>query len=322
MIDLLIPSQIVDYDLAQPPGYANAGGGMGVKYARVAEALSRRYTVRRISTLEEVRGDIVMVDPLWFYWEKDLQKTAEEFLYHGFERILVCGSEQNLTYWPAGLRHRLVVEEARWITHNSEYQRNLFRACGLFRSQFLCDPVPEHIFYPAPKVRRIYASGQISWEKRIGDLVELYGYLQGSDIETCYIGSATTWGDDHNPEALSERFQLQAALEEVTDVFLGNVSQAEAARWSNTSLFHVQVAEHDCSCQNQQEAAMGGALLFGLAHPINTERPVQQFTSVADCAQAIVGTDSDVQSTTYDHAMSQWSYEAYLDQFQRIIGRN
>ena len=320
MIDILVPDTIARYDISQPPGPANAGGGMSVKYARVEEALSMRYTVRRLSDVEDVNADIVIVDPLWFTWGGDIDEKTEAFLCCGFERVLICGSESNLLYWPHRLRARVVIQDATWRTHNSRYQRQFLRTCGIYDSQYLCDPVPESLFYPATKAPRIYASGQISWEKRTESLVELYTYLQGSHVETCYVGSATTWGDDDNPESLSERFRLQALLQDVTDTFHGNVTQAQVARISNTSQFFMHVAEHDTSCQGEQEAAMGGACLFGLGHPINAERPVRQFVDIAECAEAILQTriTSRANTKVHDFAMRNWSYEAFLKQFDRL----
>ena len=321
MIDILIPEAIVGYDLALPPGHSNAGGGMAVKYARVEEALASLYTARRVSALEDVTADIVIVDPLWFCWGMDFEEAAEAFCCAGLERVLICGSEQNLLTWPARWRAEIVHRQARWCAHNTRYQQRLFRVAEIYDSEFLCDPIPEHVFYPAEKEPRIYSSGQISWEKRTGDLVELFTYLQGSDIETCYIGSATTWGDNDYPSAVSERHRLQSALEDVTDIFLGNVSQAKVAAYANTSLHYVHVSEHDTSCQAQEEAGMGGAQLWGLRHPLNAERPVRQFVSVAECAQVILDTPISLESQqrTYDYAMKHWSYEAFLNQFHKIL---
>ena len=323
MIDILIPDFIEQYDLSRPPSRSNPGGGLGVKYARVEEVLSRRYKVRRVSSLEAVRSDFVIVEPLWFEWgEVGWEKRWGDFLGHAFDRVLVFGSDQTLFRCPQYLREG-ILQNVDWVTHNCDYQRNMFAVGGIYDSLFLCDPVPEHVFYPAQKARRVYASGQISSEKRTGDLIELFGYLQGSSIETCYIGSASTWGDKENPFAVANRAQLARELEAVTDVFLGNVSQAEAAFWSNSSLFHMHVAQYDCSCQNQQEAALSGAVLWGLTHPINAERPVQQFSCVASCAEAIERMDAEsVQRCSADIvevARSLWSYEAFDAQFHRII---
>lgn len=321
-MDILVPASVAQYDLSRPPGNANPGGGVGVKYARVEEVLQRRSpSVRRVSALESIRSDFVIVDPLWFNWNNrdNREEKLEAFLQMAFPHVLLYGSEQNLLRWPARLREKLV-SQVSWITHNCRYQRDMFRACGIYQSQYLCDPVPEHIFYPVQKERRIYASGQISWEKNTEALIEVFLYLQGSGIETCYIGSASTWGDGDCPAADMRRQELASELEEVTDVFLGNVSQAVAARWANSSLYHLHVATHDCSCQNQQEAALGGAVLWGLQHPINGERPVFWYKSTAEVAEAILSYQHTRQAQDIASlAQSNWSYEAFLRQFDRIL---
>lgn len=166
-------------------------------------------------------------------------------------------------------------------------------------------------------------------------MIRLFELLRHSGIETCYAGSATTWGDKtsalgqdfHSPERSKDRFRLQQDLEDVTDVFLGDVTQATAARYSNSAWYHVHVAHHDCSCQNQQEAALGGAVLWGLAHPLSAERPVFWESSVEALSESILSYQQTFDAAqhsqeVYDFAMANWSYDAFEAQFKRIVGGN
>ena len=329
-MDILVPQPVAAYDLAQPPSLANPGGGVGVKYARVEQALAQHYSVRRVHLLEDVQvsaDDVLIVDALWFNWNN--QDVREEklarFLQCNFSRVLLYGSEQNLLRWPANVRYQLL-DNVTWVTHNSAYLQAMHRVAGVHHSRFLCDPVPETLFYPEQKYRRIYASGQISWEKSTDKVVEVFALLKDTDIQTCYIGSATTWGDGDCSAADAERKRLEQELRSVTDVFLGNILQSQAARWANSALYHLHAAQHDTSCQNQQEAALGGAVLWGLTHPINTERPVFQFTEPKALVEALLQFDAqdDVLARCREvlaHATERWTYPAFHTQFSDIVGR-
>ena len=320
---ILVPEAVAQFDLRMPVGNRNPGGGMSVKYARVEEALRQRYPdVRRVSTLAEVETESVIVDALWFL--DNLASKVDAFLTRKFRFAMLYGSQECLLTWPN--KHRVkLLSGIDVITHNCDYQRAMYRACGIHHSQFLCDPVPEHVFYPAPKVPRIFASGQISIEKNTPALIALFEMLQGSGIETGYLGSATMWGETVSSASVAMRYRLQSELEAVTDTFMGNLSQAEVARISNASAYHVHVAHYDCSCQNQQEAAMGGAVLFGLRHPINAERPVMQCHEISELAASIIkvhGIDDGRplgEEAVHEYAMSHWSYAAFLSQFDRIL---
>ena len=333
-LTLLVPDVAARYTLERPPGPRNPGGGVGIKYARMEQMLSQAYHVHRTSQLDTVETDFVIVEPLWFSWFEDQRADAhaidtrlDTFIERMFRNILVCGSEQELYLWPAQRRQKLLTT-AHHITHNCTYLRNLFQAAGIPNSRLLCDPVPEHVFYPTIKQNRIYAASHISWQKNTKALIELYRTLQDTDIETVYAGSAQTWGDSATEVALRNRHHLEAELREVTDTFLGDVPPHTVAFYGNAAQHHIQVAHHDTCCQNQQEAALAGATLWGLNHPINTERPVNQFQNIETLAAALIEEHEAVRDipcfpkvngTVRDYALKHFSYSAVLAQFHEII---
>ena len=317
---LLVPERMVKFDLGLPAGLRNAGGGVGVKWARVEEALRLRYPdISRVSSLDEVEGDAVIVEPFWF--GSDYKDSVKAFLERKFQFSMVYGTQEELIRWPASLRNALL-ENVTCITHNCEYLRKIYQCCGIYHSQVLCDPVPSHIFYPTQKVQRIFASGQISWEKNTESVIALFRALRGSGIETHFLGSATMWGETGiSDDNVALRFRLQSELQSVTDVFHGNLSQAEVAHVANASMHYVHVAHYDVSVQRQQEAALGGAVLWGLKHPINIERPVFSYNTPQECADALVQFD-DVEAQSarvLKYAERYWSYEAFLHQFDIIM---
>lgn len=328
MIDILLPEKIARYDLSKPPGPDNPTAGMGVKYARVEEALRQRYPdARRVWEIEKVKAETVIVDPVWFRCATEgppeRMAVVEKFIQHGFKRVLLAGSEQFLMVFPDEVRQALM-PHVTWVTHNSTYQQNALRSRGIYHSEFLCDPVPD-AFFPAEKVPRVYTASQISWEKCSHDLIKVYAALQYTDIETVYVGSATMWGENVTDTELATRYRLQTELRAVCDVFLGNAPASEVAEWGNAAMHHLMVSQHDCSAQSQQEAALAGCLLWGTTHPLNGERPVYQFNTVDELIDALRSMDTKAYKERAEqireHALKRWSYAAFLNQFEEILRR-
>ena len=218
-MNILVPKSLTQFDITKPLGMKNPGGGMGTKYSRVRDLLSQRYpNIRLVSDIDEIDSDSVIVDAFWF--ASNPKEKVDAFLDKEFRFSLLYGSQENLLTWPNTPRKKLLGSITH-ITHNCRYQQNLYRVCGIYHSRFLCDPVPEHIFYPAPKNPRIFCSGQISWEKNTIELIKLYRILQEeTDIKTCYAGTATLWGENVCSTAKSMRNRLETDLQEVTDDFL------------------------------------------------------------------------------------------------------
>lgn len=324
MIDILLPMAVANYDMSKPPGPDNPTCGMGLKFARVEDALRRRYPdVRRVSNIEDVTAETVIVEASWFRMPTREERLArlDTFLRKAFSRVLLYGSEQFPMVMPDEIR-RALIPNVTWVTHCSAYQKEAFRTRGIFHSEYLCDPIPD-MFAPTPKVQRIYTASQIGWDKRTQDLIEIYKALRYTDIETVFIGSATMWGDRVGAKEQSLRFRLQAELREICDVYIGNASSAEVATWANASMHHVHVSQHDCSSPNQEEAALSGCVLWGMAHPMNTHRPVYQYARPSEIVDGILKLDASLcamrSEEVRQYAQSQWSYEAFLQQFEFLL---
>ena len=323
-MQLLIPPHMAGYDLTRAPGPQNHGGGVGVKYARMQQALSTLYPAERISSLEDVTADTVIVDWLWFGYQgfHTRADAIDAFIQKGIRNVMLCGSETNVLCWQPQLLTKLL-KSVRWVTHNCEYQRQMYRSAGIYDSHYLCDPVPERLFYPAQKAARLIASGQVSWQKRSEAVSQLFMLLKGSGIETCYLGSATLWGDKESEVAQADRFRLERDIEQAADIFHRNVPQAEMAYWTNTAQHYVHVAYHDCSSQGMQEAALAGAVLWGLQHPICAERPVFMFDTIEELADGLIHFPTPQLSIraeeVHTFAHKSWSMEAFERQFTRIV---
>ena len=324
MINILLPKAVAQYDMSRPPGFDNPTCGMGLKYARVEEALRLRYpNVRRVWDVDQVNADVVIVDPLWFkHGERDTRlQVLDEFLRQNYGCVLLFGAEQFLMVMPDELRRRLL-PNVTWVTHCSRYQQHVFRTRGIHNSTYLSDPIPE-IFAPGTKVSRVYTASQVNWEKRTNHLIEIYAALQYTPIETVFVGSATMWGEHISNIERGVRFRLQSDLESVCNTFVGNAAAQEVSVWANTSMHHVHVGQHDVSSPNQQEAALSGCVLWGMGHPLNEERPVYQYRHAREIVDAMLKMErSEWQKRSEmvrEFALRHWSYEAFLTQFARLL---
>ena len=323
-LKFLLPSQFSSYDLLNPPGPHNRGGGVGVKYARIEEAGGDAYDCQRISDVQDVGPeDIVFADWLWFCSTggKSIVDQVKSFIELPSPRC-VYGSELCVLTWPQNVLQRLV-EHTDLITHNTAYQRNLYEVIGIYNSRFLCDPVPAPAFAPSAqkKRRRLVCMGQISEAKRSDAVVEIFERLEGSEVERCYIGGCMAWGTYYQDKRSG---QLHKQIESLSDLFIENATQQEATEIINESSFYAHVSYHDVASSSNQENMAAGNIVFGLMHPVLRERTKYRFAKPEALAEAVV--KYPFQTEKHQEAMKQtvssaadWSYEAWQEQIDAIL---
>ena len=258
-VSMLVHHDWREHRLDMPPGPKNVGGGPRVKYARYRSFPN----VELILSPDEASHDIVMADWLYFHEYLDVfDEKVKAFLELDVKVKGIIGTELKFLTWADNIRRRLI-DGVDFITHVNAYHKQMYAYAGIERSTFVGDPVPEFIFYPAVKERRLVCMGQIAWHKRSELVIELFERLKASDIETCYIGSASMWGHDKDPESEALESQLKA----VSDVFVENATQDQVAYWVNRSMFYAHLAWHDCAPISQRECMMAGLVSFALTHP-------------------------------------------------------
>ncbi len=323
IIKFLVPAKSAKYDLLRAPGLQNTGGGVGVKYARVEEA-SEYHLCQRITDIDEIEPtDIVFADWLWFVGDKDQSKTDKIKSFIGLPNVKgIYGSECSVLTWE-GKEVQKLIANAHVITHNTEYQRQLYKTLGVYHSQFLCDPIPESVFVPAKdeQVRRLVCMGQISLAKRSDAVVAIFKALEGSGVERCYMGGKMMWGDY---QVMKIESDLHDEIESVSDRFIENATQTEVAAITNTSAFYAHVAHHDVASSGCQENMMSANVVFGLIHPMLKERTPYRFTEPLALAEAIAGYEFGSEQHRKDadrvtELAKKWSYEAWNKQLNSIL---
>lgn len=319
-IKFLVPGKSAGYDLDKPPGNKNTGGGTGVKYARI-ESMNGYHLCRRASAVDEVEpDDVVFADWLWFY-DGDKIDQIKSFL--DLPNVKgIYGGELSMLAWEHSLLRQLV-DGVDVVTHNTEYQRRLYGIHGIYNSRFLCDPVPESVFksvYPQVK-RRLVCGSQISESKRSDAVAEIFTFLKGSEVETCYVGGSGVWGGYNSTK---RDLELAAQIRGVADIFVENATQSELAVILSESSYYAHVSLHDCSSINYQENGASGNVCFGLSHPVSRERTDYRFDTPELLAKAVVdypfGTDQHENDVNKILAIAQaWSYESWEDQMNHIL---
>ena len=303
------------YQLESQPGPKNKGGGPFTKYAR----LNTFPEVELILKPEEATRGIVFADWLYFHENKNISdEKVKSFLELEADFKGIIGTELKFLTWLDTLRSKLI-KNVDCITHVNAYQRDLYKTVGIENSKFLADPVPEHLFYPAQKQRRLVCMGKIGWNKRTQLVIDLFKALKDTSIETCYLGGASMWGSKENLYAN----ELQKDLEEVTGVFIENATQQQVAYVLNSSMFYAHVAWHDVSPISQRENMMAGNVSFSLTHPGLREVTPYNYTDIEEMVAAILAYPDEKfaedSAKARDFAIKTNSYQAWRKQLNLVL---
>lgn len=319
-LDFLLPERFADYDLAKPPGFNNRGGGVGTKYARVEEAGGDDYECRRIHDLDQIESDIVFADWLWFCVGEEIQLKEQVKSFAALDKMKVLyGSELSVLRWPRQTLERLL-DSVHVVTHNTDYQKSLYRIVGIYNSLFLCDPIPSR-FRPDQKARRLVCMGQIEESKRSAAVLDIFQRLSETEIECIYLGGPTLWG---SPNYARKANDLASAIEDIADMYILNATEAEVAKVLAVSAFHAHVAYLDVASCSQQENAAAGVVTFSLTHPTMKNRTKYRYNSIDALVDAI-SSYPDLNTETHETDMREaldlaemWSYEAWRGQISGI----
>ena len=334
--DCLIPYTLAGYNLLKSPGPDNQGGGVSTKYAR-CETIPGEISFRRITTIAEVNSNTVFADWLWFSGaflgskqDETKEKRIQDFLSLDVKFKGISGTELNAVSWAEKDRRMLIrgvdgLKGVDCITHVNDYQKKMYRYCGIMGSKFLCDPINEYLFYPARKENRLVCMGQVGWHKRSALVIKLFELLKGSEIETCYLGGSAMWGNVKNTEYNA----IHEEVEAVADRFVENATEAQCAYWLNNSKYYAHVAWHDTSPISQRENMMSGNVTFALTHPSMKEVTPYCFETVEELAAAILAYHQDPDVTRFtteslnahNFALKTNSYQAWRQQIRKILGK-
>lgn len=319
----VIPERFSASRLDLQVSVSNPGGGVSTKVQRVYEILSRYYEVIFTTSLSRYdAGDIIFLDPLAVRMTDNPETVVSQYEHHQAKlKILNC-TEQSIMEISEDFRARLY--RASMVTTSCcDFQENQLLCMG-YPTVRLCDPIPPVFYNPtATKELGVVALGQISYDKNIPMLIELFNLLQGKGIKTVYIGSASLWGQNSVDNRLLEKQLLK-----VTNEFYPNVPQYMVARLLGQYSCAVFLADHETYSESNAEALMASVLCFYGLHELWTERPgVHGLDTPLDFLHAIGCKTQDFKKSpsyvygrkSVDWALANCSYETFLKQWEGVV---
>ena len=278
MIDYLVPSYFLNFNVGAESGVSNPGGGMRTKILAVQRA-SRHYWIKPQTDVSSLKSDFVLVEPLWFRESLganvsevgNVSLTPERKLellsqYSAF-KILYC-SEMEMLRWSGSFRSA-VLEVFDLVTYNCEYQRVLFDALGVRNMVLLHDPIDENLFKPSEsKKMTVVSTGLISPLKNSEFIRDLYKELVDLPVQTVFVGGSTLWGH-HDADCM----RLEYDIRNYCDIFVENAPQPVLAQYLAESSFFVSNSIHDTYSSGHAEGVSAGCISVCGGHELFRERP-------------------------------------------------
>ena len=324
MIDLMFP--FFDYNPNERSGLSNPGGGMPTKLIAVRDVLSRRYILNIIQRFEEVKNDVLIIEPLTpRLADLDFEEWIEALHACKAKKILYC-SEMEICRWAPRTFQR-IMEGVDLVTANTKYQANLIKTLSGNEIQpfRLCDPIDEMLFCPSKKRLHVFSAGRVSKDKNSDFLIDVFKKgpkVWGPSVQTAYFGSATLWGHA-NPIDI----QIEREIESCVDYFEGGVSRNNIARLFGESLIYFSKTKHDVYSSTHVEILSSGCLSTGGGHPMFRERPgISGLRTAKDFIKAIQSllktSPSEIDKLSCksrDYVLRHCGFEAFQNQFDKII---
>lgn len=283
-VSYLVPSRYFDFSNSTAPSEYTRSSGMTSKVWNVHRAIPE---IRVRDRIEE-SAIVHLVEPLWF-----VNKTDERLqsIKDSQELTLLWAEEQELSRWNGNEMENVFNSVNGIAVCNEYYKQVITEFVGYRKIHVLRTPIDSHWFQPAtgPKEPFIVGIGQISHEKNILDLCDLFKRVRNLDygdkpkLQSVYIGNSEMWAENtyHNREAGQE-------VGRSADIWIPSANRREVAEWLSKSWGYVNMSIYDVGCLSFLEAGMAGCHAFCWnEHPMFDEYPVTRFDDAEAGAKAI-----------------------------------
>ena len=318
-----VPSRFTGYSLGLRSGKGNPGGGISTKVHRVCEVWREYYDVNMTDRFWEYPScHTLVMDPLTVSLSENPVECLENYAAYTCKiKVLYC-SEQALLLLPFEIREGLI-KASTVVTHSCDFQRVQFDMLG-YPTVPLCDPIPP-VFLDrgSKKELEVLGIGNISYEKNVAELIEVFRLLRLRGVATTYVGGSNLWGETN-----SESLRLEIELRKYCSNFYRNVSQdgvVSALRRASCGVF---LTKHETCSESNQECLMAGLLNFYGGHRLWLERPgVHDLGSAEEVVDAISRVTHGfskipaeaLRCEAEDWAVRNCSYEQFLNQWKEVM---
>ena len=310
----------INADKTKPPGIANNGGGTTTKRFHLQRALP---DLEIINDIEDA-GLISIAEILWFSegGHDMMRSRIDRWSKLRAFKILMTSDVELLRMH--GEHRDQLIENSDVVACLTEYVLQLFKAFT-DKAMLLHDPIDIDMFKPLKKKREIVGVGQVSTEKRVQSIIDIFHRLPDTlELEKTYIGSKNLWAGNSSP-ALSAK--LEQALFEVCDQLEPKVPYTEMPKKLGSAWGYVADTGYDFSSYSMTEAMACGCYLFTGRHLMYNERPGRRFKT---SEEAVEGITTQLQETppasgvineeARQYVIDRCSYDAFRAQLKKVVG--
>ncbi len=309
-----------EVDKSRPAGIGNNGGGTTTKIYHMQRALPNLEIINNI----EESGMVSIAEILWFHGEgpDHVQQRVNDWSNLNAFKILMT-SDVELFRLNGALREQ-IIDGSDAIACLTQYVEQMFKAFTP-KAQVLYDPIDIDMFKPRQKNREIYSAGQITLEKNVQMIAEIFQEIPAkANLTKTYIGSRNLWAGNNRPEASAK---LEADLSQVCDHLESELPYTVMPERIGGIWGYVADTRYDFSSYSMTEAMACGCWIFTGRHLMYDERPGKRFNTSKEAVQHITAQLQEtppksgvINEEARQFVVDQNSYEAFRKQFKNIVG--
>ena len=306
-------------DPLKPPSVRNPGGGVGVKLKYLKQAIPN---ISVVNDIDDV-GDVVLIEALWLsspeFRHEGFQQNLDRIERHPSFKILWTSDVVPLK-WQGSERER-VFDIVDGVAGNSEYFRDMIAVYT--PTVLLTDPVNIDEILIGDKSKSVFSMSNISLQKGISQLVEIYGKLRNVDFSKEFIGSSSLWGEPIDPVVSNE---IETMLFNASDKVHQNLSHADMLSQTSEMFAFTGVTRYESFCYAMVFAMLAGCWCVCGDHPVYNERDsvISRFGTVNEAVRLIKRVFDEHYPTPNEAArqfvIDNYSIDVFKNQFLNIVG--
>lgn len=267
-------------DARKSPSARNPGGGVGVKLMNMQKAIPDLNITTDIGNATEV----TIIEALWFSSFKDFEANLDRVESTDTFKILWLSDVIPLK-WRGSERER-IFDMVDVVAGNSQYFVDLFQVYT--PTTLLTDPIDCDSVSVSEKTPSVFGMSNISLQKGIPQLIEIYDLLACTDLEVekGFIGSSSVWGAAIDPKLSNE---IETLLFNISDWVKQGLDRQEILQLIAKLFIFMGVTRYDSFCYAMVEAMLAGCHCVCGEHPIYDERDdvIHRFKTVDEAVSLV-----------------------------------